>query len=337
MTIFHSQVNKLSLDVILNLTGGELVKKHERIEISGIATLKNAKDSDLAFLSNGKYKRDLEISQAGFCLIAKPFMEYAPSTMNLIVCENPYAEYAKIATYAYGSLPSYQTEIAGSARIHETAKVGAGASIGENVVIGKNVTIGENTRVSHSSVIEDNVQIGSNTIIMSNVTISHSIVGDNCYIYAGARIGQDGFGFAPSKEGIIKIPQLGRVIIGNNVEVGANSCIDRGAIEDTVIGDGTKIDNLAQIGHNCTIGKSSFICGQVGLAGSTHIGNFVSMGGQSGTAGHLRIGDGSMIAGQSGVMSDVDAKSTLGGTPAINIRDWHKTSAFLIKSIKGNK
>lgn len=332
--IFNTKLNSLTLDIILEITKGELIKKHERTEVKRISTLKNAQDSDLAFLSNGRYKKDLEVSSAGFCLISKPFIENAPEKMTLIVCENPYAEYAKIATYVHGALPKFEAKIAKSAVISSSAILGEGCSIGENVVIGNNVVIGANSRISHNSVIEDNVQIGENTIIMSNVSISHAVIGDGCYIYSGARIGQDGFGFAPSKEGIIKIPQLGRVIIGNSVEVGANTCIDRGAIDDTTIGDGTKIDNLVQIGHNCKIGQNSFICGQVGLAGSTVIGDFVSMGGQSATAGHLTVGSGTVIAGQSGVFSDVEPKSTLGGTPAIKIRDWHKTNAYLIRMIK---
>jgi UDP-3-O-[3-hydroxymyristoyl] glucosamine N-acyltransferase len=154
-------------------------------------------------------------------------------------------------------------------------------------------------------------------------------IGDNCLFHPGVRIGQDGFGFVNNEQGLIKVKQLGRVVIGNYVEIGANSCIDRGALDDTIIADGTKIDNLVQIGHNVTMGRSCIVVSQVGIAGSTKIGDGVVLGGQVGVSGHISIGSGAMLAAKSGVVKDVEAKAVMGGFPAVPIRQWHRQNAIL--------
>ena len=249
------------------------------------------------------------------CIIEKNDVEIAPKGMILLTSDNPYASYAKIILALYPNEANVPY-IAKSVKIDDSAQVHGSCYIGENVVIGQNVQIGSNTHISHNSVISDNVIIGNNCKIMSNVTISHSIIGNGCVFHSGARLGQDGLGYAPTSQGMLAVKQVGRVLIGNYVEIGSNTCVDRGAIEDTVIGDNTKIDNLVQIAHNVKIGSNSIIVSQVGIAGSTVIGSRVMLGGQVGISGHVKIGDSVMIAAQSGVIGDVESGMVMGGTPA---------------------
>ena len=206
-------------------------------------------------------------------------------------------------------------EIHKTAIVHPTAKIGENCSVGPYTVIGKNV------------------EIGANTVIGANVTIQAAHIGKDCIIHTGVRIGQDGFGFAMGAGGHIKVPQLGGVVIGDDVEIGANTCIDRGSGPNTIIGDGTKIDNLVQIGHNVEIGKYCVIVAQVGIAGSTKLADYAVIGGQAGLSGHIKIGVGAKIAAGSGVIKDVEAGKTVGGLPAVNIRDWHKATLLIEKMV----
>jgi UDP-3-O-[3-hydroxymyristoyl] glucosamine N-acyltransferase len=178
-------------------------------------------------------------------------------------------------------------------------------------------------------VIGYRVCVGRNCFVGPSVSLTHALVGDRVILHAGARIGQDGFGFAMGAQGHLKVPQIGRVIIQDDVEIGANSCVDRGALKDTIIGQGTKIDNLVQIGHNVVTGRNCVIVGHVGISGSTELGDFVVMGGQSGAAGHLKIGAGAQIAGASHVKDDVPPGARMGGTPAVPLRDFGRQISAL--------
>ncbi|MBO4643985.1 MAG: UDP-3-O-(3-hydroxymyristoyl)glucosamine N-acyltransferase, partial [Alphaproteobacteria bacterium] len=206
--------------------------------------------------------------------------------------------------------------------------------IDAGAVIGENVTLGKNCHICPNAVIGDNVVMGDDCIVGENASVLYTLAGNQVYIYPGARIGQDGFGFFMSPKGHTKIPQLGRVIIGNDVEIGANTTIDRGALDDTIVGDGARLDNLVQFGHNVQTGKCCVVVSQAGIAGSTHLGDFVVLAGQVGVAGHLNIGSGAQIAGQSGVMRDVEPMESLMGTPAVPIKDFMRQAATLKKLIK---
>ena len=195
---------------------------------------------------------------------------------------------------------------------------------GKNILLGKNVKIGKNCSIGHNTIIENNVQIGKNCNIGSNVIIKNTIIGNNTNILDGAVIGKKGFGFFPDKKKHIRYPHIGSVIIGNNVEIGSNNTIDRGSISDTIIGDGSFLDNQVHIAHNVRIGKNCIITGQVGFAGSSSIGDRVMIGGQAGISGHLKIGDNVQIAGGSGVIKNIASNSKVMGYPAKNIRDFLK-------------
>jgi UDP-3-O-[3-hydroxymyristoyl] glucosamine N-acyltransferase len=213
--------------------------------------------------------------------------------------------------------------VASSARLEKAVTVEAGA------IIGAEAQIGAGTVVASGAVIGYRVHIGRNGYVGPGAVLTHALIGNNVVIHAGVKIGQDGFGFAIGRNGHLKVPQVGRVVIQDNVEIGANTTIDRGALKDTTIGEGTKIDNLVQIGHNVTVGRHCLIVAQTGISGSTELGDFVVMGGQSGTVGHIKLGNGAQVAGNSGVKDDIPAGERWGGTPARPMMTWAREMATL--------
>jgi UDP-3-O-[3-hydroxymyristoyl] glucosamine N-acyltransferase len=217
----------------------------------------------------------------------------------------------------------------GGSLVHATALIEEGAIIEPGAVIGREARIGSGTTVCACAVVGYRVTIGRDCYIGPGATVTHAILGERVILHAGVRIGQDGFGFAMSSNGHVKVPQVGRVIIGNDVEIGANSTVDRGALNDTVIGDGTKVDNLVQIAHNAVIGRHCIIVAQTGIAGSAQLGDFVVMGGHSGVVGHVKIGSGAQIAGMAHVKDNVAPGARMGGTPARPFNDWAREVAAL--------
>lgn len=302
-----------------------------------VAPLDQAGAADFTFLENPKYRGALVSSQAGGCVLRPAMAAMAPPGMALLLSSDPYRAYARIAAAFYPSPPP-EPGIAPSAVVDPSAMIGEGCRIEAGAVVGQRVEIGRRTLVGANAVIGDGVLIGADCIIGANASVSHSIIGDRVELYPGVRVGQDGFGFAMGREGYLKVPQLGRVIIHDDVEIGANTTIDRGAGPDTVIGAGCRIDNLVQIGHNVRLGRGCVIVAQAGISGSTHLADFVAVGGQAGITGHLRIGAGARIAGKSGVMRDVAPGAEVGGTPALPMKEWLRVSAILARMAgkKGN-
>ncbi|RAU22571.1 UDP-3-O-(3-hydroxymyristoyl)glucosamine N-acyltransferase [Paramagnetospirillum kuznetsovii] len=295
-----------------------------------VAPLEVAGPGEVSFLDNKKYVAAFQASRAGLCVVAPEMADKAPPGMALLLSSDPYRAYARIAQAFYPSVAP-EAWIAPTAWVDASAKLGQGCRVEPGAVIGAGAEIGDRCRIGANVVIGPGVVLGEDCILGANATISHALVGRRVNIYPGARIGQDGFGFAMGAEGHLKVPQLGRVVIGNGVEIGANTTIDRGAGPDTVIGDGCMIDNLVQIGHNVQLGRGCVIVAQVGISGSTRLGDFAAAGGQAGITGHLKIGAGARIAAQAGVMRDIPPGETVGGAPAVPMADWLRQSALLAK------
>jgi UDP-3-O-[3-hydroxymyristoyl] glucosamine N-acyltransferase len=328
---FRKKTEFLTLKKIIEITGSELIGNFDLDKkIYDIATLKNAKENEISFLHSIQYLDQFQVSKAGFCFIEKKYIEKAKNSAVLLIHENPYFANCQILESFYEEKKS---EIVEERNIHETAKIGDGTKISNGAFIGKNVVIGNNCFIGVNSVILDGSIIGNDCVINSNCVISFAKIGNNCIFHHGVKIGQDGFGFVHHAGKNYKIIQIGIVEIGNNVEIGANSCVDRGAIENTIIADDVKIDNLVQIAHNVKIGKGTFIAGCAAIAGSAEIGQFVQIGGACCINGHIKIGDGVKIAGMSGVMRDVENMQIIGGAPALPIKQWHKLNAKLIAMV----
>ncbi len=296
------------------------------IEISGIATIEAAGPEQLTFLNNRKYVRHLATTQAVAVILEDAAI--LPAGKAGLISKNPYLSFAD-AMAIFHPPPELRSEISPFAVIAPSAKIGAGVSIGPWTWIGENVVIGDGARIHSHCAIYPNVEIGAGALIHSHCVIREGCsLGLKVILQNNVTIGTDGFGYAKRGDGSWqKIPQPGRVIIEDDVEVGAGSVVDRAAMGATVIGKGTKIDNLVQIGHGSTVGQNTLLCAQVGLAGSTSVGNEVILGGQVGAAGHLKIGDRVIATAQTGIPSSIDAGKMVSGYPAIDNRDWLKSSA----------
>ena len=298
--------------------------------IRDVAPLDVAEADHISFLDNRKYLDVFAASRAGACVVAKAHADRAPVAMNVLLSEAPYLTFAKIARAFYPA-PPLVAAIAATASVDPSAKLGEGCRLEPGAVVGAGAQLGARCHIGANAVIGAGVVIGNDCTVGPTASVSHSLIGARVYIYAGARIGQDGFGFASGPNGHLRIPQLGRVVIGNDVEIGANSAIDRGAGPDTVIGDGCMIDNLVQIGHNVQMGRGCVIVSQVGISGSTKLGDYVVIGGQTGLAGHLNIGSGVRIAAKSGVHSNIPAGLEMAGIPAVPVREWRRQIARIVR------
>lgn len=300
-----------------------------------IRALSDANENDISFFTNLKYKEELKNTKAGLCILEEEYKKYLPLHTIPICVKNPHYFYTILLDLMF-QVPSFiiEPEISKRAFISDSAKIGENCEIQAGVFIGKNVVIGSNCKICANAVINNNCIIDNSSYIGNNTVISYAEIGQNTVIHNNASIGQCGFGFSFDKGSIYKIPQLGIVRIGNFVEIGAGTCIDRGATTDTVIGDFTKLDNLIQIAHGVKIGKSCFLAGCCAIAGSTEVGNYVQVGGNSSILGHIKIADGTKIAGHSGVAKDTTTMMSIGGCPAMNIRDWHRLNIKLHNLLK---
>lgn len=304
--------------------------------ISGVAPLDRGAPGDIVFLDNPKYAGDLAKTQASACLVGAKYAPQLPDGVVALVTPQPYKAFAQVLALMYPAAIRPQSMfgtvgIAPGAFIHSTARLEADVTVDPGVIIGPGAEIGSGTLILAGAVIGPEVRIGRDCVVASNATIQHALIGNRVIIHPGVRIGQDGFGFAMGPGGHLKVPQVGRVIVQDDVEIGANTTIDRGANRDTVIGEGTKIDNLVQIAHNVSVGRHCVIVSQVGISGSTVLQDYAVLGGQAGIAGHLTIGMGAQIAAKTGLMSDVPAGAKYGGIPGKPGKQWLREVATLTR------
>ena len=331
---FYDVRENVTLADVAKVTSAVLADESKKDEvISHIATMASAGSADICFFYDRKSKDKATEIKAKACITTEDLKQFIPQNVIALISENPKLAFIKLNEYMYAEKKP-AAGIDATAKIAASAKIGQNCHIGANVVIEDNVEIGDNCSIEPNVVIAHDCKIGKNCKIGSSASIAYTRMGDNCYIYTGARIGFDGFGFQLINYQHHRIPQLGRVIIGNDVEIGANTCIDRGALDDTVIGDGCRIDNLVQIAHNDKLGRGCVIVAQVGIAGSCTLGDFVVLGGQVGLADHLNIGSGAQVAAQSGAMRDIEAGAVVMGSPCVPFKDYMRQVSFLQRNSK---
>jgi UDP-3-O-[3-hydroxymyristoyl] glucosamine N-acyltransferase len=323
---------KFTASELARIVSGELIGD-KNITLTGINGLSEAKKNEVSFLGNLKYLAEALKTEAGVIFVADDIDVSKFQSKNIIKVLNPkYAYSIVLSIIEKERLSSIERNIHESAFIADSAKVGNDAYIGHNVAIESGAEIGDNARIFPNVYIGKDVKIGKDCLIHPNVVIrENTIIGDRVILQSGVVIGGDGFGFAAIGGKTQKIPQIGRVEIGNDVEIGANTTIDKGTVDATKIGSGTKIDNLVQIAHNVHIGENCVIVAQTGISGSTHLGNNVTIGGQTGLAGHLKIGNNVMIAGQSGISGNIHDGEQIGGNPMTRVNQSIKIRALIRK------
>jgi UDP-3-O-[3-hydroxymyristoyl] glucosamine N-acyltransferase len=326
---FFERAGPFPLRAVAEASGATLAEGTDpNTEIKDVRPLDGAGEGDLTFLDNPKYLPLLAGTGASACLIAPKSAGKVPQATVPLVTPDPYQGFAKALALFYPGALRPKTACHGgteqAGHVHPTAVLEPGVVVEPGAVIGPEARIGEGTTLAAGSLVGYRVHIGRGSYIGPNASLTHALIGNRVTIHAGVAIGQDGFGFAMGKDGHRKVPQIGRVVIQDDVEIGANSTIDRGALTDTIVGEGTKIDNLVQIGHNVVIGRHCVIVAQTGISGSTELGDFVALGGQVGILGHVKIGAGAQIAGSSNVRGDVPPGARWGGTPAKPVRQWFR-------------
>ena len=327
--VFFTQAFASTLGDIAALTRAELVDPAlAGRPVRGLAALDSAGPAHLTFFDNMRYADDLAATQAGACLIGRSVSVTVPAHVAVLRVAKPFRAFVELARqFQSESLrprADFGVGIAPSAIIHPTARLEDEVTVDPLAVIGPGVEIGAGTVVGAGAVISTNVRIGRDCSIGAGTSIQMALIGNNVLIHPGCRIGQDGFGFLPGPDGPIKVPQTARVIIQHDVEIGAGTTIDRGSLRDTVIGEGTKIDNQVQIGHNVVIGRHCLIAAQCGLAGSLSLGDNVMLGAKVGVNNHVHIGDGAQIAATSAVKDSVPPGARWGGPVAKPIRTWFR-------------
>lgn len=317
--------NQHSLDEIVNALGGMVVGDGST-SIRWVASLANAKAGDISFVSDSKYQKAVASSKASAFILKQTDADLTVAPR--IIVDNPYAYFAKVSAYLNPVIVE-PVGVASTAVVAASAQVPASCSIGHFVVIGENVILGEHVVIKSGCVIENGVSIADNTCLEPNVTVKHHCeIGKSCHVFSGAIIGSDGFGYAEENGRWIKIPQVGRAILQDHVDVGANTTIDRGALDDTIIEEGVKLDNLIQIGHNCVIGAHTVIAGCVGIAGSAHIGKHCRIGGAAMILGHLEIADNVTISPGSMITRSLTTSDTYTALmPFQTHRAWLSTAA----------
>lgn len=336
---FFQRSGPFSLQQVLSFVEGTLASDVAADALdaqmfTNIAALDLASPADVSFFENRKYLDQFAVTKAGACLIAARDKAVLPAGVVGIVVRKPSTAFSKLiaAFYPDGVRPvgiCAAGVISPAAHVDPTAMLEHGVSVEPGAVIGAAARIGAGTTICATAVIGPGVSIGRDCYIGPAAVVRYALIGNQVIIHPGAKIGQDGFGYTSSARGHEKVPQIGRVVIQDKVEIGANTTIDRGAVRDTIIGEGTKIDNQVQIGHNVVMGRHCMIVGQVGIAGSATLGDFVAVAGQAGVAGHCTVGSGAQIAGGSAVRDDVPAGQSWIGYPAQPVRTWMRAQRWL--------
>jgi UDP-3-O-[3-hydroxymyristoyl] glucosamine N-acyltransferase len=340
---YFEPARKLTVGEIVRLTGAE-PREGTPLgrSISNIAPLDRAGPHDLTFLDNPKYADQLTTTRAGACLTTSRFEKNTPDGLAILRARDPYRAFVTVMRelYAEALRPSSLFDAKGVAPgsfVHASARLENGVVVDPGAVIGPRAEIGCGTVIGPNAVIGPRVRVGRDCSIGAGATLMHCLIGDSVIIHPGCHIGQDGFGYVLDQGAHAKVPQIGRVIIQDNVEIGAGTTIDRGAIRDTVIGEGTKIDNLVQVGHNVSIGRHCIIVAQTALSGSTTLEDMVVLGGRVAVNNHVRIGEGAQIAATSNVNGDVPPGGRYGGTPAKPVKQWFREMLVLEQLAQGNR
>ena len=328
--LFAPEPSPISIAEIAELTGAQLLgAAAPGYSITGVAPLERAGPHDLVFIDNSKFIAQLAETRAGACLITARLEAEAPPHVVLLRAKEPYRAFVAVARRLFATTlrPSSTfgvVGIASGAIVHPAARLESGVTVDPGAVIGPQAEIGSGTVIGAGAVIGPSVRIGRDCSIGATCSVTHAIIGDRVIIHPGCRIGQDGFGYIMGAGGHVKVPQIRRVIIQDDVEIGAGTCIDRGAFRDTMIGEGTKIDNMVQIAHNVSIGRHCVIVAQCGIAGSVILEDFVVLGGCTSVIDHAVIGEGAQLAARSGVHIDVPAGARWGGAPVRPLKQWFR-------------
>jgi UDP-3-O-[3-hydroxymyristoyl] glucosamine N-acyltransferase len=330
---FFKRAGPFLLGEIAEVIGGELPDAASAaVPIFDLAPLDTAQEKEISVFTGGRY-RDAFLATKAAAVVTAPNLACRDDEAGLLVyVERPRLAFARIGRLFYPN-DVVEPGIDPTARIHPSAEIGEDARIESGAVVGAGAEIGARCHIAHNAVIGPGVILGDDASVGANSCVSHAILGHSVRIASCVTIGSEGFGFIPGPNGPFRMLQLGRVLIEDEVEIGANCAIDRGATGDTVIGRGSVLDNLVQIGHNVSLGRYCVISGQAGIAGSTVVGDGVMIGGQAAVSDHLRIGDGARIAGKSGVMRDVSPGETVAGYPAVAVRQWHRQTASISRLV----
>ena len=332
---FHACAGPQSLAAIAAAAGGRVEGGDPERRFDGVAPLAEAGPGEVGFLGERRYLDALRATGAGAVILQPAFAEAVPPGAVAILVDAPQLGFARVAAL-------FHPPPAPRPGVHPTAAVGAGAAVGEGTEIGAYAVVGEDARIGRGCVVHPHavvgpgVEIGDGCRLHAHSSVSHAVLGRGVVLHPGARVGQEGFGFAPDAEGrFVTVPQLGRVVLGDGVEIGANSCVDRGTQGDTVLGPGTRLDNLVMVGHNVRAGRGCILVAQSGVSGSTVLGDFVTVAAQAGLTGHLTIGSKARIGAQAGVINDVPAGTDVLGSPAWPVRETWRAIARLRKLGRG--